>query len=191
MDKVQKLSSVDDFDLYIIRKMVNNITSLRRSSNTEIYFSDIESNFPGRKAFLRRVLKKTSFKLFKNVKKEAMDGTSLHKYCNISWCHLRWGMTWKLHIERTVVKALDTYMRTYFLFKSKHLSSYIKHILHKAVIKSTMIYACPAWEYAADAHIFKDNACRTEFSTLLATFTSTHQSMIRMWLSKFLTCTIT
>jgi hypothetical protein len=47
-------------------------------------------------------------------------------------------MTRTLHTERTVVKALHTYLRTYSL-----------------LIRSVMTYACPTWEYAADAHLFK------------------------------------
>jgi hypothetical protein len=64
-------------------------------------------------------------------------------------------MTWRLHIERTVAKALRTYVRTYSLFKSERLSTNIKLTLFKALIRSIMVYACPTWEYAADAHLLK------------------------------------
>jgi hypothetical protein len=64
-------------------------------------------------------------------------------------------MTWRLHIERTVAKALRTYLRTYSLFKSERLSTNIKLTLYKALIRSVMTYACPTWEYAAQAHLLK------------------------------------
>jgi hypothetical protein len=64
-------------------------------------------------------------------------------------------MTWRHHIERTVAKVLPTYLKTYSLFKSGRLSTNIKLILYKTLIRSVMTYACPTWEYAADAHRFK------------------------------------
>jgi hypothetical protein len=64
-------------------------------------------------------------------------------------------MTWRLHIERTVAEALRTYIRTYSLFKSQRLSTNIKLTLDKALIRSVMTYACPTWEYAADARLLK------------------------------------
>jgi hypothetical protein len=38
-------------------------------------------------------------------------------------------MSWGLHIETTVAKALGTYIRTYSIFTSKHLSVNIKLIV--------------------------------------------------------------
>jgi hypothetical protein len=35
------------------------------------------------------------------------------------------------------------------------LATNIKLALHKALIKSITIYACPAWQYAADSHLLK------------------------------------
>jgi hypothetical protein len=61
-------------------------------------------------------------------------------------------MTWRLHIERTVAKALHTYLRTYSLFKSERLSTNIKLTLYKALIRLVMTHACPTREYAADTH---------------------------------------
>jgi hypothetical protein len=63
-------------------------------------------------------------------------------------------MTWRRHIERTVVKALRTYARAYSVFKSERLSIKIKLTLY-ALIRSVMTYACPTWEYAADTHLLK------------------------------------
>jgi hypothetical protein len=64
-------------------------------------------------------------------------------------------MTWRLHIELIAAKALGTYIRTYSIFKSKHLSSHIKLIVYRALIRSIMTYACPTWEFAADTHLMK------------------------------------
>jgi hypothetical protein len=52
-------------------------------------------------------------------------------------------------------KAFRTFIRIYSLFKSERLSTNIKLTLHKALIKSIMTYACPAWEFAADKHLLK------------------------------------
>jgi hypothetical protein len=46
--------------------------------------------------------------------------------------------TWRLHIERTVTKALHMYMRTYFLFKSERLNTNIRLTLYKVLIRSVM-----------------------------------------------------
>jgi hypothetical protein len=64
-------------------------------------------------------------------------------------------MTWRPHIEKTAAKALGTYLRTYSIFKSKHLSTHIKLIVYRALIISIMTYACPTWEFAADTHLMK------------------------------------
>jgi hypothetical protein len=55
-------------------------------------------------------------------------------------------ITWRLHIEMTEVKVF----RIYSLFKSERLSANIKITFHKALIRSVMTYACPAWELAGD-----------------------------------------
>jgi hypothetical protein len=64
-------------------------------------------------------------------------------------------MTWRLHIDRIVAKVWHTYLRTYSLFKSEHLSTDIKLPLYKILIRSIMTYACPTWEYAADTNLLK------------------------------------
>jgi hypothetical protein len=55
-------------------------------------------------------------------------------------------ITWRLHIEMTEAKAFRTFIRIYFIFKSERLSTNMKLTLHKALIRSVMTYACPAWE---------------------------------------------
>jgi hypothetical protein len=64
-------------------------------------------------------------------------------------------MPWRYIFERTAVKAVGTYMRTYSLFKSERLSINIKIIFYKVVIRSIMVYACPSWDSAAGAHLLK------------------------------------
>jgi hypothetical protein len=64
-------------------------------------------------------------------------------------------MTWRLHIEKTAAKALGTYIMTYSIFKSKHLSVNIKLIMYRGQIRSIMTYVCPIWEFAADTHLMK------------------------------------
>jgi hypothetical protein len=41
------------------------------------------------------------------------------------------------------------HVRAYSLFKSGHLSTNIKLMLYKALIRSVMPYACRAWEQGA------------------------------------------
>jgi hypothetical protein len=55
-------------------------------------------------------------------------------------------ITWRLHIEMTEAKAFRTFIRIYFLFKSERFNTIIKLTLHKALIRTVMTYACPAWE---------------------------------------------
>jgi hypothetical protein len=52
-------------------------------------------------------------------------------------------------------KAFRTFIRIYPLFRSERLSTNMKRILHKALIRRIMTYACPAWEFAADSHLLK------------------------------------
>jgi hypothetical protein len=52
-------------------------------------------------------------------------------------------------------KAFRTFIRIYFLFKSKGLSTNIKLTLHKALIRSVMTYACPTWDFVAETHLMK------------------------------------
>jgi hypothetical protein len=64
-------------------------------------------------------------------------------------------MTWRLHIQMIETKAFRTFIRIYSFFKSKRLSTNIKLTVHKALIRSVMIYASPAWEFAAESHLLK------------------------------------
>jgi hypothetical protein len=64
-------------------------------------------------------------------------------------------VTWRLHIVMIEAKAFRTFIRIYSLFKSERLSANIKLTLLKALIRSVMTYACPAWEVAAECHFLK------------------------------------
>jgi hypothetical protein len=52
-------------------------------------------------------------------------------------------------------KAFRTFIRIYSLFKNERLCADIKLTLLKALIRSVMTYACPAWELAADSYVLK------------------------------------
>jgi hypothetical protein len=63
-------------------------------------------------------------------------------------------ITWRCHTETIATKALRTFFRIYSLLKSKRLSK-SDFTLCKALIRSKMTYACPAWEFAAYSHLLK------------------------------------
>jgi hypothetical protein len=52
-------------------------------------------------------------------------------------------------------KAFRTFIRNCSLLKNERLNVNIKLTIHKALIRSVMTYACPAWELAADIHLLK------------------------------------
>jgi hypothetical protein len=64
-------------------------------------------------------------------------------------------ITWRLYIEMIEGKAFRIFIRMYFLFRSEQLSTNIKLTLHKALIRSVMSYACPAWELVEDTYFLK------------------------------------
>jgi hypothetical protein len=64
-------------------------------------------------------------------------------------------ITWGLHIKTIETKAFRAFIRTYSLFKSEHLSSNIKLTLYKALVRTIITYASPAWEFAANTHLLK------------------------------------
>jgi hypothetical protein len=47
--------------------------------------------------------------------------------------------------------------------KSEQLSVDTKFTVFKALIRSVMTYACPAWEFAADSHLLKLYRLQNEF----------------------------
>jgi hypothetical protein len=52
-------------------------------------------------------------------------------------------------------KDFRTFIRIHSLLKSECLSANIKVTLYKALIRSLMTYACPAWEIEADTYLLK------------------------------------
>jgi hypothetical protein len=64
-------------------------------------------------------------------------------------------ITWRLHVEMIEAKAFRTFIKIYSLFRSELLSAIVKLTLHKALIRSVMTYACPAWELVAETSILK------------------------------------
>jgi hypothetical protein len=55
--------------------------------------------------------------------------------------------------HRNEPKAFRTFIRIYSLFRSERLSANIELALSKALIRSVMTCACPAWESAADTYL--------------------------------------
>jgi hypothetical protein len=49
--------------------------------------------------------------------------------------------------------AFRTYIRVHSRFKSERLRTNIKLTLHKALIRSVITYACPAWKFVAYTHL--------------------------------------
>jgi hypothetical protein len=88
-------------------------------------------------------------------------------------------MTWSLHIEMIVAKVFMTFIRMYSLFKSERLSANIKLTLHKALIRSVMTYACPAWEFAAETHLLKLQRLQNMVLRNIGNF-SRHTSVLSM-----------
>jgi hypothetical protein len=66
--------------------------------------------------------------------------------------------------------AFRTFIKIYSLFKSERLSTNIKLALHKALIRSIMTYACPAWEFAADNHLLKLQHPQNKILHIIANF---------------------
>jgi hypothetical protein len=87
-------------------------------------------------------------------------------------------VTWRLHIEMIEAKALRTFIRLYSLFKSERLSANIKLTLHKALTRSVMTYASPAWEFAADTHLMKSQRLQNKVLRTLAIFQGAHRFTI-------------
>jgi hypothetical protein len=61
-------------------------------------------------------------------------------------------ITWRLHIEMIEAKSFRTFIKVYSIFKSQPLGANITLILHKALIRLVMIYACTTWKFAAYIH---------------------------------------
>jgi hypothetical protein len=88
-------------------------------------------------------------------------------------------VTWRHHIERTVAKALYTYIRTYSLFESGCLNTNIELALYKALIGQ--LWRLPVLPGSMHRMLTSWNcsACRPECSTNCT------------WLWKLLTCMTT
>jgi hypothetical protein len=96
-------------------------------------------------------------------------------------------VTWRLHMEMIKAKAFRTFITLYSLFKIERLSANIKLTLHKALIRSVMTYASPAWEYAADTHLLKLQRLQNKVLRTTANFPRNTQVCNLHILSKFRT----
>jgi hypothetical protein len=94
-------------------------------------------------------------------------------------------VTLRLHIEMIEAKAFRRCVRIYFLLKSEWLSINIKLTLHKALIRSIMTYACPAWQFAAENHLLKLQRLQIKVPASLVIFQGAHRFAICTSLSNF------
>jgi hypothetical protein len=83
-------------------------------------------------------------------------------------------ITWRPHIEMLETKAFRTFIRFYSLFKSERLSTNIKLTLYKALIRSVLTYACPAWELAADTYLLKLQRLQNKVLRPIGNFPKVH-----------------
>jgi hypothetical protein len=114
------------------------------------------------------------------------DDTCLHTREKSSVGKIQW---WP-GVNVGILKIMKTRLRrsTFLINKDcliLSLSANIKLTLHKALIRSVMTYACPAWEFAAGIHLLKLQCLQNRVSTPLAISQDTHRSTICRWLSKF------
>jgi hypothetical protein len=70
------------------------------------------------------------------------------------------------------VNAFRTFIRAYSLFKRERLRANIKLILHKALIRSVMTYACLACEFAADSHLLKSQRSQNKVLHIISKISS-------------------
>jgi hypothetical protein len=75
-----------------------------------------------------------------------------------------------MEIAHTETKASRTFIRIYSLFKSERLSANMKLTLHKALIRSVMTCACPAWEFAAECHLLKSQRLKNKVLRTIGNF---------------------
>jgi hypothetical protein len=80
---------------------------------------------------------------------------SSESYRNYLGANFHRKITWRTHIDWVVTKTLRTFVQIYSLLKSEKLSIKNKMTFCKALIRSKMTYACPAWESAAVTHLMK------------------------------------
>jgi hypothetical protein len=97
----------------------------------------------------------------------------------------------RLNIDTIEAKVFRTFLTDYPLFKSERLNANIKIILHKTLIRSILIYACPAWEFATDTHLLKLQRLKNQCSLHHRKFSKVHtgpqftcrfQNSVRLWL---------
>jgi hypothetical protein len=82
----------------------------------------------------------------------ALNGRNIPLVNNVEYLEVIFDkkITWRSHIKMIEAKAFRAFFTTFALFKSKRLCTNIKLTLHKALVRSVVTYACPAWEFAAD-----------------------------------------
>jgi hypothetical protein len=69
-----------------------------------------------------------------------------------------------------VAKTFRKFIRVYSLFISERLSAKIKLTFHKALIRSVVTYAWPAWEFAGDIHLLTKQRLQNKFLRITGKF---------------------
>lgn len=105
--------------------------------------------------------------------------------CNIPWSHnlktlgvtLDKSMTFREHIDLTVEKSLKHLAVLYPLLNRKSkLNIPNKMLIYKAIIRSTLLYACPVWGDCAASHINKLQLIQNKSLKLIYSLPSRHST---------------
>jgi hypothetical protein len=73
-----------------------------------------------------------------------LKGWNIHCISHIKYLGLIFDkITMRLHTRITMIEGFRTFIRINSLFKSEHLSTNIKLIFRKALMRSVVTYACP------------------------------------------------
>jgi hypothetical protein len=141
------LYTADRRESYLLRKLQRGLNTLEEwceKWNIKINEDKIRAVYFSKR--LRRV------KSCLTLKGRAITFVNEVKYLGVTFDRR---IAWKTHIDLVVTKALRTFVHIYSLLKSEKLSDKTKMTLYKALIRSKMTYACPAWETAAVTHLMK------------------------------------
>jgi hypothetical protein len=97
----------------------------------------------------------------------------------------QWDLQWVVHGDCiwkwSKTRPTGLCLRT---IQNQVISTNIKLTLHKALIRSLMIYVCPAWEFASDTPVLKLQCLQRFFATLV-NFQGAHQSVRCTWFSSY------
>jgi hypothetical protein len=137
----------DRRESYVLRKMQRGLNALEEwCEKWNIKINEDKT----RAAYFSKSLKRVEAYL--TLKGRAITFFNDVKYLGVTFDRK---VTWSNFIDWIANKALRTFIQLYSLLKSDKLSIKTKMTLYKALIRSKMTYACPAWESAAVTHLMK------------------------------------